>query len=105
MTALATGTVTITGTSEGQRGTAAITVVRPGSYLQVAPGGPNFYNGGHTCGVTVDSWVLCWGVNNNGQLGIGTLGSAYTPVGIGGINFSQVSATLLRRRPLLPTRP
>ena len=102
VTALATGTVTITGTSEGQRGTAAITVVRPGSYLQVAPGGPNFYNGGHTCGVTVDSWVLCWGVNNNGQLGIGTLGSAYTPVGIGGINFSQISATLLRTCALTP---
>ena len=96
VTGLAIGTVTITAASEGHKDSVSIAVVQPGAYLRVLPGGPNFYNHGHTCGITVNGWVLCWGANNYGQLGTATAGSAYTPIGIGGINFSRVSASLIR---------
>lgn len=102
VTGIATGSVRITAASEGHADSVSVAVVQPGAYLRVVPGGPNFYNHAHTCGLTVDGWVLCWGVNNFGQMGTATAGSAYTPVGIGGINFSQVSASLVRTCALTP---
>ena len=57
-------------------------------------------NGGdsHTCAVTADGNVYCWGGNNYGQLGIGGTASSFVPVEIdmsgvtAGKNFIDVSA-------------
>jgi alpha-tubulin suppressor-like RCC1 family protein len=48
----------------------------------------------HTCGVTTDQRLYCWGFNYNGQLGDGTSGNIRTrPVAAGGaLRFLQVSA-------------
>ncbi len=102
VSAVAPGTATITATSEGQSATAAITVVRPGPYVMLSPGGFSGYGGGHTCGVTTDGWALCWGVNQYGELGTGAAGYAYTPMGVGATKFSQVVAAWLRTCALTP---
>jgi alpha-tubulin suppressor-like RCC1 family protein len=49
--------------------------------------------GGHTCGVTYpDNRAYCWGYNDYGQLGDGTLTSRLAPVAVlGGLQFRQVS--------------
>lgn len=92
----ATGMVTIVATSEGRADSVTVAVVQPGPYLRVIPGGLNNYNAGHTCGVTADNWVLCWGVNNVGQQGTGVPGLAYSPTGVGGIKFSEVAPSTVR---------
>lgn len=51
----------------------------------------------HTCGVTVDDRVYCWGLNFFGQLGNGTLGSDHFSVAtpkevVGGRQYRQVRA-------------
>ncbi len=47
----------------------------------------------HTCGVTGDERVYCWGQNINGQLGDGTTQDRLTPVAVsGGRRFRQVRA-------------
>jgi alpha-tubulin suppressor-like RCC1 family protein len=47
----------------------------------------------HTCGVTTLGAAYCWGVNNDGELGVGTTYSHNTPVAvIGGLTFGVVSA-------------
>lgn len=52
-----------------------VSVIGLGSVpVSAAAGGPS------TCAVTAAGGALCWGVNNNGQLGNGTLDSAKTPV-------------------------
>jgi alpha-tubulin suppressor-like RCC1 family protein len=57
------------------------------SFRQVSAGG------GHTCGVTLVNRAFCWGLNNKGQLGNGTLRSRRRPVAVaGGLSFRQVSA-------------
>jgi alpha-tubulin suppressor-like RCC1 family protein len=33
----------------------------------------------HACVVRTDASVYCWGINNDGQLGIGALGGHNTP--------------------------
>jgi alpha-tubulin suppressor-like RCC1 family protein len=38
----------------------------------------------HTCGVTTDSRVYCWGSNNEGQLGDGTHNNSLSPVKVAG---------------------
>jgi alpha-tubulin suppressor-like RCC1 family protein len=47
----------------------------------------------HTCGLTSDGAAYCWGVNGNGQLGIGEgpSRSVPTPVG-GGLRFTSLAA-------------
>jgi alpha-tubulin suppressor-like RCC1 family protein len=40
--------------------------------------------GQHTCGVTTDDRVYCWGSNEAGQLGDGTRTTRRTPVAVGG---------------------
>jgi alpha-tubulin suppressor-like RCC1 family protein len=49
---------------------------------------------GHTCGVTLDNLVYCWGESNLwGQLGDGTTVAHEAPVAVaGGLRFRQVSA-------------
>lgn len=41
-------------------------------------------SGDHTCGLTRDQRLFCWGNNESGQLGDGTTITAMTPVQIGG---------------------
>ena len=49
--------------------------------------------GNHSCGVTTDNRVFCWGYNPNGALGDGTTTTRLTPVAVaGGRHFRQVRA-------------
>ena len=85
--ALATGNATITATSEGKNGTAAI-----GARLRFASvsAGQDF-----TCGVTPLHTIYCWGRNLGGSLGDGTTTDRLTPVAVSlpaGVLFDSVSA-------------
>jgi len=47
----------------------------------------------HTCGVTAGGAAYCWGYNNGGQLGDGTMTDRTSPVPVsGGLTFAAVSA-------------
>lgn len=47
----------------------------------------------HTCGVTTDNRLFCWGSNNEGQLGDGTTIRRLAPVPVAGSrSYRQVSA-------------
>lgn len=53
--------------------------------------------GGHTCALTIDGKAYCWGLNGDGELGIGTTGAQNKPVAVldtidGGIQFAAVEA-------------
>ena len=87
---VAPGTAIITATSEGHSGSATITFITPGPFAAVAPGSIQG-SGSHTCGVTTDTWLLCWGGNLFGHLGTGAVEGALAPMGVGGLRFSQVS--------------
>lgn len=101
ISALSAGTALITAASEGMADTAMIRVVRPGPYARVVAAGTDA-SVAHTCGITTDDWVLCWGANQFGQLGNGTPGLAEAPVGVGGTRFPQVAATSGRNCALAP---
>jgi alpha-tubulin suppressor-like RCC1 family protein len=85
--ALAPGDATITATSEGKSGTAAI-----GARLRFSSvsAGQDF-----TCGVTPVRTIFCWGRNANGSLGDGTTTDRLVPVAVSkplGVLFDSVSA-------------
>lgn len=85
--ALAPGDATITATSEGKSGTAAI-----GARLRFSSvsAGQDF-----TCGVTPVRTIYCWGRNANGSLGDGTTNDRLVPVAVTlplGVLFDSVSA-------------
>ena len=57
------------------------------SFQQVTAGN------GHTCGVATDNTAYCWGLNDDGQLGDGTLTRRQTPQPVaGGVGFRQTVA-------------
>ena len=71
------------------------------SFRQVSVGHGRDFGHGHVCGVTTDSRAYCWGVNQAGQLGVGTTTGpqdcghpcSTRPVQVhGGRRFLQVSA-------------
>ncbi len=82
--------------AEGELGNVTSTATS-GTPVQVA-GGLHFamlsagYS--HTCGVTTAGQAYCWGANESGELGNGTVGqSTTTPVLVGGgLTFASVSA-------------
>jgi len=50
----------------------------------------------HTCAITTDLTILCWGWNSSGQLGNGSTEDKYDPTQVSGtIRFRSVSAGLL----------
>jgi alpha-tubulin suppressor-like RCC1 family protein len=52
--------------------------------------------GKHTCGVTSDDVLYCWGANSAGQLGDGTLADRLTPTAVAGdLRFRQLSVGVL----------
>src|SRR3989454_3013724 len=86
-TGVAAGRATITAISEGQSGTAAITVAV--LTFATVSGGDD-----HTCGVTADGVAYCWGNNGLGQLGNGTTTNSAIPAAVaGGLTFAAVSAS------------
>ncbi|MGH7584625.1 MAG: Ig-like domain-containing protein [Gemmatimonadales bacterium] len=98
VTGLAPGAVTITATSEGKEGSAAITVGPSVTFASVATGGA------HTCALTADGAAYCWGHGGNGQLGVpippiaciaegGPSSCIMVPVPVrGGLVFAQLAA-------------
>ncbi|HEU5183431.1 MAG TPA: Ig-like domain-containing protein [Gemmatimonadaceae bacterium] len=90
ITAAGLGTATITATIEGKSAAAGIGVVRPGAYARLSAGGGGSQT--YTCGLTTDSWALCWGNNHAGQLGNTLALTVITPTAVArGLQFSSVS--------------
>jgi alpha-tubulin suppressor-like RCC1 family protein len=47
---------------------------------------------GHSCATKSDGTLWCWGSNSNGQIGVGTTLTAFSPTPVVGTGFSAVSA-------------
>ena len=86
VTGVGPGSSTIEATAEGKRGTASVTV-RALVFTTVSTGG------GHSCGLTTDGEVYCWGRNSPfGDLGDGTTNDRLWPVSVaGGRTYQTVS--------------
>src|SRR5688572_4290279 len=85
-TAFDDGSATITATSERISGTATLIVEQGGLFvLQVGRS--------HACAVALDGRAFCWGGNEQGQLGDGTLINRRTPIAVaGGLAFATISS-------------
>jgi alpha-tubulin suppressor-like RCC1 family protein len=86
LTALTSGVVTVTATSEDIQGTAEITVWDPLLALTVSA------STGFTCAVDIQNRGFCWGGNGGGVLGLGINYGSYpaaTAVS-GGLSFSSI---------------
>jgi alpha-tubulin suppressor-like RCC1 family protein len=84
-TAIADGVATITATSERISGSAMLTV--EGGLVVLDAGA------GHACAVALDGRAFCWGRNDQGQLGDGTLSDRRTPTAVlGGLTFVAIAA-------------
>ncbi|HEV8150255.1 MAG TPA: hypothetical protein VGP61_08745 [Gemmatimonadales bacterium] len=86
---------TLTASAAGLTGATSIgfDVRVPLIFTAIATGGSA--QGSHTCGVTTDGAVYCWGFNGNGQLGDNSTGNRYTPTLVqapAGVTFQRVSA-------------
>jgi alpha-tubulin suppressor-like RCC1 family protein len=85
-TAVDDGFATITATSEGISGTAMLSVEEAG--LVVLDAGR-----GHSCAVALGGRAFCWGRNEQGQLGDGTLSDRRRPVAVlGGLTFASIAS-------------
>lgn len=83
-TAIDDGTATITATSERISGTATFMV--EGGVVVLDTGR------GHSCAIALDGRAFCWGRNEQGQLGDGTLSTRTRPVAVlGGLTFASIS--------------
>ncbi|HEY3011153.1 MAG TPA: Ig-like domain-containing protein [Gemmatimonadales bacterium] len=99
VSALSTGSATIEASSEGQTGTAAVTVAAPiptRTFVAFTAGGA------HTCALTAEGAAYCWGRGESGQLGApapsscpldpGVFPCALAPVAVGGgLTFEQIT--------------
>jgi alpha-tubulin suppressor-like RCC1 family protein len=78
--------VVVTATAEGKSGTAAIDIH---TFVKMSVGA------GFSCGVTADGTAFCWGVNNQAQLGDGTLSGRLTPTKVStDVKFVTISSGL-----------
>jgi len=75
-------------------------------WREVSPSMVTSALGYFTCGVTVDDVAYCWGDNEFGQLGIGSIGGLIrAPVQVaGGLPFRQINAGATRTCGLTPDR-
>jgi alpha-tubulin suppressor-like RCC1 family protein len=81
VSAVALGTATISGTSEGNTGSATVTVTTVRFSTVVA--------GHHTCGITTTGGAFCWGAGEKGELGHGRNDSTPVPVPVLGDEMWQ----------------
>jgi alpha-tubulin suppressor-like RCC1 family protein len=89
VTGVMPGSAIITAASEGQSGTATVTVTSLG-FRAVTAG----YN--HACGIRSDDAVFCWGRNLEGQLGTGDTQNRSVPTRIrGSLRFAQLALGFL----------
>ncbi|WII70528.1 hypothetical protein QJS83_08665 [Bdellovibrio sp. 22V] len=60
-------------------------------YSDISAGGSNDGGGGHTCAITQAGQLQCWGRNDFGQLGIGSLTNQSSPQNVdAGVTYSSV---------------
>jgi alpha-tubulin suppressor-like RCC1 family protein len=85
-TAIADGIATITATSEKINGSATLMVEEGGVVILDA-------GRGHSCAIALDGSAFCWGRNDQGQLGDGTLSDRRRPTPVlGGLTFVAITA-------------
>ena len=84
----AAGSSTIRAVSEGDTGTAVVTVTATLTPLTGVSVGGN-----HACGLLEDERLVCWGYNGEGEVGDGTSVNRATPAfTAGGLSFARVDA-------------